>query len=250
MNKKVICLWKPKGVTPFELVEKIKKSDRYKNTKIGYAGRLDPMAEGIMLFLVDDENKKRKEYERLPKTYCFDVLFGISSDSYDALGRICLHPPKAIEQNKLKIKTGKFIQQYPPYSYVKVSGRPLFWWARNNKLDGIKIPEKTVEIYSSKLIEFKNRNMSDIANEVIYIIKNISGDYRQKEVVDLWLKAKSALARRYFDIATYEISCSRGTYVRSIARDLGEKIGSGAIALSITRTGVGSYSKLDCETWV
>ena len=63
-KKKVLNLYKPQGVTPLELIDRFRqKHPEYKDEKLGYAGRLDPMAEGILLVLVGDENKKRKTYE-------------------------------------------------------------------------------------------------------------------------------------------------------------------------------------------
>ena len=68
--KQIINLNKPISITPLEAVKKFqKKNPEYKNKKIGYAGRLDPMAEGILLLLIEDINKEITKYMNLDKTY-------------------------------------------------------------------------------------------------------------------------------------------------------------------------------------
>ena len=70
MKSSLISVWKPQGWIPLRAVEEFKKkSPEYKDVKISYAGRLDPMAEGVLLLLVDEENKKRKVYEGFQKVY-------------------------------------------------------------------------------------------------------------------------------------------------------------------------------------
>ena len=146
--KKVLELYKPIGKTPLQTIEEYKiKHPELTGIKLAYAGRLDPMAEGLLLVLVGDECKKRKEYEKLPKTYEFEVLFGISTDTFDVMGKIVkiskiipqedlLHGSGEYQKSKIneliKKYQGKMLQEYPPYSSPRVNGKPLFWWAREN----------------------------------------------------------------------------------------------------------------------
>ena len=171
----VIPIYKALGETPYQAILKFKKRfPEYMNVKISYAGRLDPMAEGLLLLLVGEENQKRKKYENLSKTYEFTVLLGIATDTYDILGKI-VHSPnlnshlinnssivesgdgtsmdygKWQMENILKSFLGKRVQPYPPYSSKAVKGKPLYWWARENRLDEIEIPTKVIEIYDIKL---------------------------------------------------------------------------------------------------
>jgi tRNA pseudouridine55 synthase len=84
---RTIILYKEISETPLECVKRFVKSNpEFENIKMGYAGRLDPMAKGLLLILVGDENKNKIKYEKLDKEYVFEVLFGISTDSYDILG--------------------------------------------------------------------------------------------------------------------------------------------------------------------
>ncbi len=88
-NEKVLLLNKPLGMTPLELIQGFKKRfPKYEKLKIGYAGRLDPMARGLMVCLVGDESKKQKETELKTKDYVFEALFGVSTDTYDVLGLV------------------------------------------------------------------------------------------------------------------------------------------------------------------
>lgn len=130
---------------------------------LGYAGRLDPMARGVLVLLVDDENKNRTQYEFFDKEYTFKCIFGLSTDTYDVLGliqekagelSICsssLSPEQFQQELQNHFTThflGKHFQLYPPYSSVRVKGKPLFQWAKEGKLDQVTIPGKNVEIHS------------------------------------------------------------------------------------------------------
>ena len=90
--KNVLNLYKQVGITPLQLIKKFVRSNpEYKDEKLGYAGRLDPMAEGVMIILVGDENKKREKYLDLNKKYEVGILFGVSTDTHDVLGLIERH---------------------------------------------------------------------------------------------------------------------------------------------------------------
>lgn len=77
----VICVYKEVGETPLEAISKIKTTE-----KLSYIGRLDPLADGLMLVLVGEENKNREAYLDLPKTYRFEFVSGFKTDTYDVLG--------------------------------------------------------------------------------------------------------------------------------------------------------------------
>src|SRR5581483_5062703 len=122
---KVICVYKELGLTPLETIYKLKaKYPKLSNKKIGYAGRLDPMAQGLLLLLIGDENKKRKRYELLGKTYLCEIIFGFSTDTYDLLGKITnvgnINKDYLDNnfENILKTFLGKSYQKYPPYSSI------------------------------------------------------------------------------------------------------------------------------------
>ncbi len=245
----IVVAYKPQAMTPYQLTLQIKNI--LKTTEpLGYAGRLDPMAEGLMVILVGEENKKRKEYERLGKTYIFEVLFGVSSDSYDVLG-IARDDPAPIGAGRdiqikvvryLKGLIGEFEQEYPPYSAKLLRGKPLFKWAREGKLQGIKLPSKIVAVKSAKLLNITTISAADLKRNIIKRVKAVKGEFRQDEVLQSWDSFFEKNKQKEFIVAKIKIDSSSGVYVRSIANDIGEKLGCGAIALNIVRTRVGKYS--------
>lgn len=246
--KNVLCHWKKVGTTPFQMVCKIKSNPLYENSKVGFAGRLDPMASGVMLFLLGDENSNRKHYERFNKTYEFEVLFGISSDTYDVMGIPTIHDKKEIDESKLAIPTGKFMQPYPPYSYKKVKGKALYWWARNNMLHDVNVPTKQIEIYSSTLLQKSQISLNTAIELIKQKIMATRGDFRQQEIIEAWEEIYRENDKLKLNIAKFEVNCSSGTYIRSLANQMGQNMGTGAMAYSITRTRIGKYSKINCET--
>lgn len=246
--QKVLNLYKPIGVTPLQLIEQFKKENpEYKSQKLGYAGRLDPMAEGVLLVLVGEENEKRKEYERLKKEYEFDVLFGIKTDSYDILGKIekfeILNSKFETNSNfqnseiKKLINTyiGKRLQKYPPYSSPRVKGKPLFYWAREGRLSEIEIPKKEIEIYDFKIIKEYKLTSKKLQKIIFERISKVKGVFRQDEIIKGWEEFFKKKHNAVFTIFKFHISCSSGTYIRSIANEIG------GMALNIKRIRVGEY---------
>lgn len=249
----VFNVYKPIGYTPFQVVGKFKsKYPKYKDKKIAYAGRLDPMAHGILLLLVKPETERSEKYQKMDKEYEIDILFGVETDSYDMLGIV--QSLKFKDKNyisKFKIEkilteyVGTFTQPYPPYSSMAVKGKPLFWWAREGKLGNIDIPTKAVNIYSAELIKAYSLGKSELVNQVYRKISLVEGDFRQKDIIKSWEDFCKKTKRKKFQVAKVKISCSSGTYMRAIAHKLGQNLGSGAIALEILRTKVGDYKLSD-----
>ena len=254
MNNQLITVWKPVGWTPLKAVlEFLKLKPEFKDSKVSYAGRLDPMAEGVLLLLIGDENKKRHEYENLEKTYESEIILGISTDSFDGLGIIENVESIDISREEidkcLKSFLGKQEQEYPSYSSKAVKGKSLYWWARNKKINEIVIPKREIEIYLIDLLDFSLIKSSDLAKENIEKINLIEGDFRQAEIIKNWEEFEKKNKDKNFIKIKIKISSSSGTYVRRIASDLGEKLGSGAFAFSIKRIKIGEFEKKDCVSY-
>ncbi|MCC6323714.1 hypothetical protein IT400_02890 [Candidatus Nomurabacteria bacterium] len=229
-----------------------------------YAGRLDPMAEGLMLVLTGDDCVKKDEYTNLEKEYEVTILFGFATDTYDLLG--ILERPEQnseiIAHNRLyyglrhdeqfqnsvlglsetiKKFVGKIDQKYPPYSSRTVNGKPLFQWAREGRLEEIEIPKH--EVYISK-IEIMDENKITKIKLSKYIKENIGkikGDFRQTEILEKWNEVLENSIQENYSCVKLKIACSSGTYVRVIAHELGERLGAGALAMHIKRTKIGDY---------
>lgn len=249
MNSNVLVVWKEIGETPLEAIIRLKAAKpELINEKISYAGRLDPMAEGILLLLVGDENKKREQYQNLEKEYESEIILGVATDTYDALGMITkVNSIVFSEENlleALKHQKEKRTQKYPPYSSRTVNGKPLYWYARNNAMEDIVIPEHTIAIHSLELFA-KNEVASEVLlREVFQKIHKVSGDFRQDQICNEWEKQIGRKSLVFVKISL-RIACSSGAYIRKIASDIGEEVGAGAFALSIKRTRVGEFLEDD-----
>lgn len=244
----VLNLYKQMGETPRECLDRLRvKRPEYAHEVLSYAGRLDPMAEGVLLCLVGSANKQRDTYLDMSKEYILDVLFGFSTDTYDILGRIMDHAdPTTLRRSDmvqtLKEFRGNYSQEYPPFSSKTVEGKSLFAWARSGALSSLVLPRRVVTVYD---IELQNAYKIKEPTLLSYIetnINKIKGDFRQEEILRTWERMLKPGGAREFPCATIRISCSSGTYARSLANELGKILGVPALALHILRTRVGEYT--------
>jgi len=252
--KKLIILSKKEGETPLEALESFRrKYKEYKDVKMTYAGRLDPMASGLLILLTGEETKNKEKYLKLSKEYNFKILFGFATDTYDILGKITNHNilarsrksvmlsllKKKIKAN-LKFFRGEFMQSYPMYSSKTVNGKPLFTYARAGK--AIKSPKHEVEVKSLKFLKLKKISAKKLLENIEKRIKKVKGDFRQEEILKIWRENLKGKQGEFFT-ADFHIKCGSGTYVRVIANDLGKRIGVPSLALTIKRTKIGKYGK-------
>lgn len=244
---KVLNLYKQIGETPAERLERLRiQKPEYAHEVLSYAGRLDPMAEGVMITLVGSANKMRDAYLDMSKEYVLDILFGFSTDTYDVLGRMMesgdtdLVTKKAVEQG-LNEYRGHVAQEYPPYSSKAVEGKSLFQWAREGAIGALVLPKKTVTVYDITLEGMYKLKEPALLAYIEHGIEKVHGDFRQEEIISTWKRNLRTDGTREFPCATVRISCSSGTYARSIAHGLGQDLGVPALALHILRTKVGDY---------
>jgi tRNA pseudouridine55 synthase len=243
----VLNLYKQMGETPRERLERLRmQKPYYAHEVLSYAGRLDPMAEGVLLCLVGSANKRREIYLDMPKEYTLDILFGFSTDTYDILGRVMdtgevedIKP--ATIKKALNEFRGTVPMEYPPFSSKTVGGKPLFEWARGGTLSAIVLPQRTVTVYDITLEGVYKIGEKDLFNYIEENVDKVQGDFRQEEVLRLWRERLRSEGEREFPCATVKISCSSGTYARSIAHGMGKELGCPALALHILRTKVGEY---------
>ncbi len=246
----ILLLYKESGETPLQCLERFKLAyPEYQSMPLTYAGRLDPMAEGLLLVLSGEEVYNKQSYLDLPKTYQFDVLWGFETDTYDALGLVQStsdKPPTSQEiETVLSKYVGKRQQVYPLYSSKTVEGKPLFVWARSGDADSIEIPRREIEIFSLMHVGSGEVAGSTLADKIQSSLEKVKGDFRQEEIKEGWQKVTDR--GKKYHISSFEMTCSSGTYVRSLAHDLGVYFGSGAIALHIKRLKIGPYSIADLD---
>lgn len=249
-----LTVYKNEGETPLECLDRLRvEHPEYKDAVLSYAGRLDPMAEGEMLILVNDVNKEREKYLGLDKEYEVDVLFGVETDTGDILGVVnktfqkrgdinflrssaTLSTTEANISPLLKSFVGTVTQKYPSYSSKAVNGKPLFQWAREDRLDEIEIPEKTSEIYSIELMDQYKLNSEEILEKVKERVGKVKGDFRQAEILRSWEDLLASKAVESFNLIKIKVRCSSGTYMRTLAESMALKLGTVGIAWKIKRT--------------
>lgn len=252
-NSKIIVLYKNLGETPLECLYRFKSEHlEYEGENMTYLGRLDPMAEGIMPVLVGNTRDKSK-YLSLDKTYEFEVLWGFESDTHDVLGipySTNLKSPfsvsariSAVDFKFLAQIRNKTSQQYPIFSSRTVGGKPLFQWARENKINEIEVPEKGIKIFSIEHIHTRLVKGEEILKEVSEKITLVKGDFRQKEIIKAWNKVLKDHLEEQFFISKFTADVSSGTYIRGLAHEMGRMLDTNALAYSIKRTRVGDYFK-------
>lgn len=254
--KNVVLLDKPVGYTPLQTIKEFKRQNtKYEEEKMSYAGRLDPMAEGLLVCLVGEENKKQQQYQKLEKEYEFEVLFGVSTDTYDVMGllsslNISGYPDDLDEriQTNLDNFKGQVTQKLPPYSSYKIEGKPLFWWAREDRLDEIEIPKKEVTVKQLNQTGSYEMGLDQIVENIKDRVTEVKGEFRQKQIISRWQRLENENKKPDLKIFKFNCRVSSGTYIRSIADELGEKLGLGAVAFKILRTRVGEYQLKDAET--
>lgn len=242
----ILNIYKPLGWTPLEAIVKYKElHPDLKDVPMTYAGRLDPMAEGVLIILSAEDVHNKQKFLNLPKTYKAEILFGFSTDSCDLMGLVTQTDKEdvIIEEVEKAVKKfeGKIALRVPPYSSVPVEGKPLFEWAQKNLLHKIKIPRSKTTIHSINLTSFKEITKIQIL-EKLEVIKSVNGDFRKEEILNSWTSALSSFENDNFQIALVEVFCSSGTYVRSIARELGQKLGTESCLFSLIRNSVGEYN--------
>ncbi len=263
----ILTIYKKIGETPLEALTRLRENvPEYKEETLSYAGRLDPMAAGVMLVLAGEANKQREKYLNLEKDYSAEILFGISTDTYDTLGlitqmsRVTLdNTAQPEEENmsrvtldifeeqvgeKIKEMKGTFSQKYPEYSSKPVDGQPLFMHARAGKR--VSVPTHDVTLSYSELKSVKLIDRVELLSRIESQIGLVKGDFRQADIVKMWKEKLETSEIKEFVVAEVDLSASSGFYVRQYAYDLGLSLEVPALALSILRTRVGEFCVGDC----
>lgn len=253
MLKKTISINKPIGMTPLEAVNRFRAAyPDYSNAKIAYAGRLDPQASGLLLLLVNDECKHRDKYQDLDKTYDFQVLFGVSTDTADIMGMPSrLQSPTDVSPKQIFATIKQQLEDvpkplqidlpYPAYSSKAVDGKPLFEWAREGRLAQIIIPTKTSSIFELTVNDLTAISTTDLLSKVRQRVSMVNGDFRQAHIQQEWAKLLTQTQIIKWNIIDCTVKASSGTYVRSLCEYMGSLVNLPALAYNITRTKLGEF---------
>ena len=210
----ILPLWKERGLTSHDCVFKLRKI--LKTKKVGHTGTLDPEVDGVLPICIGNTTKVAEYITDQGKTYEAEVTIGYSTETEDATGKTVFtddsdkHVTKAQLMTVLQSLTGEIAQIPPMYSAVKVNGKKLYEYARQ----GIEVerPERMVRIDSIELLDDDEE----------------------------W---SGSLLR--FNI---RIRCGKGTYIRTLAVQIGEALGFPAHMSRLTRTESGAFDKDQCVT--
>lgn len=201
----IINIYKEAGYTSFDVVAKLRGI--LKERRIGHTGTLDPQATGVLPVCVGKATKLCELMLDKEKTYEAVMLLGITTDTEDMTGQILTEQPSYVTEEEVRAAAQKFTGVYgqvpPMYSALKVDGKRLYELAREGK-EIVRKPRE-VEIYENTPLSF---------------FKDENGAV--KEVV-------------------LRVRCSKGTYIRSLLRDMGEFLGCGACMKALVRTQAGAF---------
>jgi len=245
----VILINKPRGLTPLQALDRLRQlQPELKEAKLAYAGRLDPQAEGLLLILKNEECLERDKYQDLDKTYEFELLLGVDSDTGDIMGLPRLGNTNIeIQMSEVSAMLPKFVgeilQQYPAYSSKTVNGEKLFKLAQRGEFPKIEhlVNIKSLEVVSkSRLNPQEYRLDSSELLEVIHKnIKHVTGEFRQEEIIQQWTELINQLPEHKWQIFRLTAHVGRGTYIRQLCTDIGKSLGTNGLALKIKRTCIG-----------
>ena len=233
----VICFDKPYGWTSFDVVARVRGIVRrhlgVRKIKVGHAGTLDPLATGVLIVCTGKATKTIDTLQAETKEYVATLKLGATTPSFDKeTAEDATYPTDHITlervQEVLKSFVGTISQIPPAYSALKVDGERAYKMAR--KGEEVTLKPKTLVIDEIELLHFgRNKDMDGPQNP------------EQAE-----LSEKSELPDDL--LLTIRVVCSKGTYIRALARDIGQALGSGAYLTDLRRTRIGNHSIADCIT--
>lgn len=213
----ILAFDKPLHWTSFDLVNRVRgvlcRALGVKKLKVGHAGTLDPLATGVVIVCTGRKTKQIDQLMEHTKEYEAVLQLGATTPSYDLEHPIdATYPTEHITRERIEQVLPTFLGeqwQVPPiYSAVKINGKRAYEYARKGKQDEVEIKPKLLVIDAIDMLAFDANTMQ----------------------------------------LTIRVVCSKGTYIRALARDIGERLSSGAHLIALRRTRVGEYKAEDCLT--
>ena len=197
----IIIINKPAGLTSFQVVKKIKS--RFEIKKVGHTGTLDPLATGVLLILTGKATRQSQALANLDKQYVAEVEFGIETDTLDVEGKVVSHCDHLREFHRAEILN--LLEQF------------------TGEIEQIPPIYSAIKVNGMPLYKYARRGVL------------VEPQPRQVRIDSIRLIAVN------WPVIQIDVTCSKGTYIRSLARDLGAKLGTGAHLKSLIRTRIGTY---------
>ena len=269
----VLPIDKPWRWTSADVIRKVKfaaiKHFRKKNLKVGHAGTLDPLATGVLLVCIGPACKRAQEFQDHDKEYVAGVSFGATTPSYDLEKEVDrLFPYDHVTEEAVRAVLPSFLgtqeQVAPLFSAKSVDGIRAYEMARKmyrNAQKGLSDPDfdaaaletlhhSTITISEIELLDFTGasasgasahgvgQNFFDLFSGEKVLVRGVTADAQNTASSRIHVADTSALG---LPEAHIRIACSKGTYIRAFARDLGEALGTGAHLSSLVRTRTGDF---------
>lgn len=235
---------KPLGVTPLEALNVLRlQLGLPEDMKLAYAGRLDPMASGLLVVLHGELLKNQEKFWHLTKIYEASIVLGVGSDSYDTLGIAKLSGANTLDEQQIlaaaQSLVGKTLLSVPIYSSYCHEGRPLFQWARENK--PIPAPVRRMAVSELEVRGIERLTLAQVARTAIERCALVTGDFRQKEISARWQALAQENGSLVLSVVHLTIACDAGTYIRSLAHELGRRLKTAGLLFDLRRTVVGPF---------
>lgn len=255
----IIPIDKPYRWTSADVIRKVKwaacRHFHKKNLKVGHAGTLDPLATGVLLVCIGKATKLAETLQKEGKEYLAGVSFGATTPSYDLEKAIDQeYPVEGVTEESLREVLPRFLgeqeQIAPLFSAKSVDGVRAYELARKQYREAHKEKTDVMTDFDHTVAETLNKQIINISGmELISFFPN--GKESGPELSDEGLRPNPRInvvdtSALHLPLAMIRIKCSKGTYIRALARDLGEALGSGAHLNSLERTKSGGFTVVNC----
>ena len=251
----IVPIYKPYRWTSADVIRKVKwmacRHFHKKNLKVGHAGTLDPLATGVLLVCIGKATKLAETLQKEGKEYLAGVSFGATTPSYDlekAIDRE--YPTDGVSEQSLLETLPRFLgeqeQIAPLFSAKSVDGVRAYELARKQYREAQKGKTEVMEDFDHTVAETLNKQIINIY-EIELLSFHPEGKPSVAAIYDENLRPNPGInvidtSDRHLPLAEIKIRCSKGTYIRALARDLGEALGSGAHLNSLERTASGGFT--------
>lgn len=203
----VLNVYKPAGITSHDVVDHIRRTIQQK--EIGHTGTLDPLAEGVLVLGVGRATRLVPYLQSLPKVYRVVVRFGITTDTHDAEG-------KELSRNPAPLLTADILREMIPHFTGELEQVPPMFSA----------------------VKHEGQRLYELARQGVEV-------ERKARPIDIYRLELQRFESGDHPTATLEIECSAGTYIRTLAADMGERLGTGAFLEHLLRTQIGHFDIQD-----
>lgn len=255
----IIPIDKPYRWTSADVIRKVKwaacRHFHKKNLKVGHAGTLDPLATGVLLVCIGKATKLAETLQKEGKEYLAGVSFGATTPSYDLEKAIDQeYPVEGVTEESVREVLPRFLgeqeQIAPLFSAKSVDGVRAYELARKQYREAHKEKTDVMTDFDHTVAETLNKQIINISGMgLISFFPN--GKESGPELSDEGLRPNPRInvvdtSALHLPLAMIRIKCSKGTYIRALARDLGEALGSGAHLNSLKRTESGGFTVGNC----